>query len=568
MSQSTSGRGPTPSASGSGQRRPTMDEGLDKGVKIAQPDLYYGERDKLESWLTQISLYLAFMGDKIPAAKHATFAITYLRGRAQKWVEPFLKKYMEEPDEPENADIKLWMESAARFRVEIRRMFGPSNEANAATRIIQHLTQRKSASEYSTQFQQYAAKTDWDDTALMVMYRRGLKDNVKDELMRCGGVLDTLDGLIEEAIEIDDKLFERSMEKRHDGGTSGMGRSTFFSKSKNYRHDKRDQRDPYGHTPMELDFTERKPKGKHFKGKRQHGGKKAITCYSCGKPGHMARDCRTKNMVYRPQLNVLEKVPVQDDGTPERISPAWDEVEADINSWYDKQRQMELDEESENADSDFTRKFNAIIRERTREDAKESAHAEDSSNAQGKRPEQDQEESDPEWEDALSTTETDWEEVQPTPGSPMSREEEESKEPEDKMIVWDDTLDRDYRMDDFHLEHSDIHWTWCANEFCPTHEPVRRREKGEVYLPECGVLNWKYCTHDECQWHLTRKRTFQHFPGYGEQWCKNFRGELARDPNTEECHMLGWYTCLHDKCQKHMRQKQIAGFLTPEEGKD
>ena len=77
-----------------------MDEGLDKGVKIAQPDLYYGERDKLESWLTQISLYLAFMGDKIPPTKHATFAITYLRGRAQKWVEPFLKKYMEEPDEP------------------------------------------------------------------------------------------------------------------------------------------------------------------------------------------------------------------------------------------------------------------------------------------------------------------------------------------------------------------------------------------------------------------------------------------------------------------------------------
>ena len=113
-----------------------MDEGLDKGVKIAQPDLYYGERDKLESWLTQISLYLAFMGDKIPPTKHATFAITYLRGRAQKWVEPFLKKYMEEPDEPENAEIKQWMESAARFRVEIRRMFGPSNEVNAATRII------------------------------------------------------------------------------------------------------------------------------------------------------------------------------------------------------------------------------------------------------------------------------------------------------------------------------------------------------------------------------------------------------------------------------------------------
>ena len=52
--------------------------------------------------------------------------------------------------------------------------------------------------------------------------------------MRSGGVIDTLDGLIEEVIETNDKLFERSIEKRYNSGTSGMGRSTFFTKSRNY----------------------------------------------------------------------------------------------------------------------------------------------------------------------------------------------------------------------------------------------------------------------------------------------------------------------------------------------
>ena len=67
---------------------------------------------------------LTFQGDRIPTKKHPTFAITYMRGRAQKWVEPFLKRYMEDPDDDDNGEIKLWMESMAQFRVEIRRMFG------------------------------------------------------------------------------------------------------------------------------------------------------------------------------------------------------------------------------------------------------------------------------------------------------------------------------------------------------------------------------------------------------------------------------------------------------------
>jgi hypothetical protein len=56
------------------------------------------------------------------------------------------------------------------------------------------------------------------------MFRRGLKENVKDELMR---IINSLDILIRTAIDIDDKLYERAIEKKHNfnpRGTFGFNR--------------------------------------------------------------------------------------------------------------------------------------------------------------------------------------------------------------------------------------------------------------------------------------------------------------------------------------------------------
>jgi len=60
----------------------------------------------------------------------------------------------------------------------------------------------------------------------MTMFRRGLKDNLKDEIMRDERTLSDMFDLIEVVIDFDDKLYKRAMKKRYDQSRERAG--TFF----------------------------------------------------------------------------------------------------------------------------------------------------------------------------------------------------------------------------------------------------------------------------------------------------------------------------------------------------
>ena len=125
-----------------------------------------------------------------------------------------------------------------------------------------------------------------------------------------------MDELIARAIDIDDRLFERAMEKRHD---TGQGRAGFYHRPQKPSFNNRVTNDPYGHTPMELDAIHHKGKTYARKDKAFGKPKKALTCYACGKPGHMARNCKSKGKVHRQQLNALDgdwNVIEPEDGSP------------------------------------------------------------------------------------------------------------------------------------------------------------------------------------------------------------------------------------------------------------
>jgi hypothetical protein len=286
--------------------------------KVAKPDLYYGDRQGLDDWLNQMDLYYIFT--PMEEAKKTIFASTYLRGRAQHWMKPMLQKFLNDREDTDGI-----MMSFVKFKKEIRRIFGISNEDKVAIRLIQHIRQHTSASDYAAKFQEYAQVTDWDDSALMTMYRRGLKENVKDELMRTGEKIENLDELIRATIEIDDNLYERAMERRHDVAPRGKSGYVPYRSNNNFKGKKFNRtnqyQDPYGPMPMELDVTE----GRRSQGKKQFKGKSQMTCYACNQKGHMARDCRSKNKVPRRQFNMTQKKPTGTYGSDHHEILSWTE---------------------------------------------------------------------------------------------------------------------------------------------------------------------------------------------------------------------------------------------------
>ncbi len=48
------------------------------------------------------------------------------------------------------------------------------------------------------------------------MFRRDLKDNLKNEIMRDKRILNDMFNLIEVVIDLDDKLYKRAMKKKND----------------------------------------------------------------------------------------------------------------------------------------------------------------------------------------------------------------------------------------------------------------------------------------------------------------------------------------------------------------
>ncbi|KAF4426104.1 gag polyprotein, partial [Fusarium austroafricanum] len=167
-------------------------------LKPPKPDPFKGQASDVVPFLTRMKAYFSLFPNGFSSPKAKMLFTDYLT-----------YEHNEVAQEQETQNIFADWDN---FETALKDNFGMVNEERqAATKLIA-LRQDKSCAAYSARFRQLAAKTQWDDDALMEIYYQGLKEEVKDELYKADRP-DNMTEYVAMAIKIDKRQYKRRKEK-------------------------------------------------------------------------------------------------------------------------------------------------------------------------------------------------------------------------------------------------------------------------------------------------------------------------------------------------------------------
>nr|XP_036587337.1 reverse transcriptase domain protein [Colletotrichum truncatum]KAF6798068.1 reverse transcriptase domain protein [Colletotrichum truncatum] len=212
-------------------------------LKLSTPVTYDGTPGTLKGFLIQVKNYQNFHhGDFTNETEKVVHAATYLRGKALKWFKPIQEEYLkcETLDEctTETRDIYANFKG---FEDTLRSLFQDPDEKRQAERDLAQLKQTKSAKDYSANFRQLSVQLDLTEETKIFIFYQGLKDEVKDEIIKIDRPDDFLQ-YAELAIKIDNRLFERRKERSEKRQNPNSGRKYQWQPQHQFNNQRNDNR--------------------------------------------------------------------------------------------------------------------------------------------------------------------------------------------------------------------------------------------------------------------------------------------------------------------------------------
>ena len=302
--------------------------------KYPLPEPFDGSPEKLQPFLTAERGYQRNNNIRGEEAR-ICHAIALLKdkegdnGGPASWMQPIYKDYHENGEDDRDQETNEIFESYTNFEEALTAMFGNPNEEEDAEENLMDLQQLGSALKYTVKFRTIASKTEFGNEALMVMYKRGLKKEIRREFaLRDKDSIDTLAKMQEKAIWLDNQMYKQRLIDRKNTQRNGANQK---------KKRQTPQHDDGGPRPMEVDKIEKKDnqrrnpqRGQKKKDPEQQRRFKEGLCLACGQKGHIKKDC-TKKDVKSVEVRTITTIPWEDPAILE-VGPKSGPLEKSINS--------------------------------------------------------------------------------------------------------------------------------------------------------------------------------------------------------------------------------------------
>ena len=268
---------PAPPAEGSTnapRATPPLDHEHRLSAKQPDPDIYYGDKEKLEPWIAQVRLKLTVNRDRYPTEpERAAYAISRLGGDALAQVVPFIGEGTDLDDLP-----------TLDFIVSIlRRAYGVADRHAEAVRRLRRLKQKnREFIAYYAEFERYMADCDYSDQGKTDCLLFGLNRELLNALSMQPNIPNNFMELVQLLTNIDSA--QRYLGEIRATSQPWRVQSPLPAPRTPVAHVPRAANAPTG-DPMDLDAARQTERER----RRTFG-----LCFYCGESNHTARYCPRK----------------------------------------------------------------------------------------------------------------------------------------------------------------------------------------------------------------------------------------------------------------------------------
>ncbi|RFU73166.1 gag poly [Trichoderma arundinaceum] len=312
------------------KKKPTMDIGV--LIKRPPPPMYNGNVKELRSHIIQLKAYFKDYENTFDTEeKKVRLAASRLEGTALKWFRPILKDYLEAPAGTAEEKTQTIFGNFGRYIEELERAFGDVGETRMAENILVGMYQKGKCSDYAVRFRDIATRLDWGQSALVKRFYDGLKREVKEKVYDIDRSKHDLISFMEKCVQADNLLYELRMNNKN------IEKKESYQPNQGKKRQEEIANDNSGRPgKMDLDSMDRR--------------KKDFKCFNCGKPNHMARNCRSpkkqqNNKEGQKQVNTMDKeeTPSKTIHLLDRSPPAHNELEDD-SDWSDENTRQAIED--------------------------------------------------------------------------------------------------------------------------------------------------------------------------------------------------------------------------------